>query len=123
METLTIEPTYRVILGDMKRFRIMLVGAGGTGSTLALFLAGLAFHAHQKGIQVEITLVDDDTIEAKNVGRQHFAASSALVGNVPKCVDLAARLNAAYGLGLSNMKRGWLVIGFIMDTMGMHRPT
>lgn len=101
MDTLTIEPTYRVVLGDVKRFRIMLVGVGGTGSTLALFLAGLAFHARQKGIQVEITLVDDDTIQAKNVGRQHFAASSALVGELPKCVDLAARLNAAYGLGLT----------------------
>ena len=101
MDTLTIEPTYRVVLGDVKRFRIMLVGVGGTGSTLALFLAGLAFHAQQKGIQVEITLVDNDIIEAQNVGRQHFAASSALIGNVPKCVDLAARLNAAYGLGLT----------------------
>jgi hypothetical protein len=77
------------------------VGVGGTGSTLALFLAGLAFHAQQKGIQVEITMVDDDIIEANNVGRQHFAASSALMGNVPKCVDLAARLNAAYCLGLT----------------------
>jgi tRNA A37 threonylcarbamoyladenosine dehydratase len=77
METLTIEPTYRVVLGDVKHFRIMLVDVGGTGSTLALFLAGLAFHAQQKGTQVEITLVDDDTIEAKNVGRQHFAASRA----------------------------------------------
>lgn len=84
MDTLTIEPTYRVALGDVKRFRIMLVGVGGTGSTLALFLAGLAFHAQQKGIQVEIMLVDDDTIEAQNVGRQHFAASSALMGNVPQ---------------------------------------
>lgn len=101
MGTLTIEPTYRVVLGDVKCFRIMLVGVGGTGSTLALFLAGLAFHAQQKGIQVEITLVDDDIIEAQNVGRQHFAASSALMGNVPKCVDLAARLNAAYGLGMT----------------------
>ena len=101
MDTLTIEPTYRVVLGDVKRFRIMVVGVGGTGSTLALFLAGLAFHAQQKGIQVEITLVDNDIIEAQNVGRQHFAASSALIGNVPKCVDLAARLNAAYGLGLT----------------------
>lgn len=102
MDTLTIEPTYRVVLGDVKRFRIMLVGVGGTGSTLALFLAELAFHAQQKkGIQIEITLVDNDIIEAQNVGRQHFAASSALMGNVPKCVDLAARLNAAYGLGLT----------------------
>lgn len=34
MDTLTMAPTYRVVLGDVKRFRIMIVGAGGTGSTL-----------------------------------------------------------------------------------------
>lgn len=41
MDGLHIEPTCRVLLGEANRFRIMLVGAGGTGSTLALFLAGL----------------------------------------------------------------------------------
>lgn len=70
MDTLTIESTYRAALGDINRFRIMIVGAGGTGSTLALFLAGLAFHARQKGIQVELTLVDHDVVEMKNCGRQ-----------------------------------------------------
>ena len=29
MNTLTLEPTYRVVLGDVTRFRIMVVGAGG----------------------------------------------------------------------------------------------
>ncbi len=28
METLNMEPTYRVVLGDVKRFRIMLVSFG-----------------------------------------------------------------------------------------------
>jgi tRNA A37 threonylcarbamoyladenosine dehydratase len=70
MDTLTIEPTYRVLLGDVSRFRIMLVGCGGTGSSLALALAGLAYHAGQKGIQVELTLVDHDVVELKNCGRQ-----------------------------------------------------
>ena len=31
MDTLNIEPTYQVVLGDVKHFRIMLIGAGGTG--------------------------------------------------------------------------------------------
>ena len=97
-ETLTIDPTYRVLLGDVNRFRVMLVGAGGTGSSLALALAGLMYHARQKGIQVELTLVDDDRIELKNVGRQQFGAASALAGDVHKVSDLALRLNAAYGL-------------------------
>ncbi len=77
MDTLTIEPTYRVVLGDINRFRIMVVGAGGTGSTLALFLAGLAYHARQKGIQVELTLVDHDVVELKNCGRQAVSLQAA----------------------------------------------
>lgn len=57
MQALNIEKTYRVLLGDVNRFRIMLVGCGGTGSSLALALAGLAYHARQKDIQIELTLV------------------------------------------------------------------
>jgi len=100
MQALNIEQTYRVLLGDVNRFRIMVVGCGGTGSSLALALAGLAYHARQKGIQVELTLVDDDVIEARNVGRQSFAAGGALAGGIPKATDLALRLNAAYGLAI-----------------------
>ncbi|MFQ5401714.1 MAG: ThiF family adenylyltransferase [Anaerolineae bacterium] len=115
MDTLTIEPTYRVVLGDVNRFRIMVVGAGGTGSTLALFLAGLAYHARQKGIQVELTLVDHDVVELKNCGRQAVSLQAALAGGVPKVADLALRLNAAYGLDIAawpqpyvmDMARGW----------------
>ena len=100
METLAIEPTYRVILGDRDHFRIMVVGAGGTGSTLALFLAGLAFHALQKGIQVDITLVDHDTVKMENCGRQAVSVQTAMIGGIPKVTDLALRLNAAYGLDI-----------------------
>ena len=115
MDTLTIEPTYRVVLGDVNCFRIMVVGAGGTGSTLVLFLAGLAYHARQKGIQVELTLVDHDVVDLKNCGRQAVSLQAALAGDVPKVADLALRLNAAYGLDIAawpqpyvmDMARGW----------------
>jgi len=101
MTALDIEPTYRVVLGETDVFRIMLVGVGGTGSTLALFLAGLAYHARQKGVQVELTLVDPDTIDAVNVGRQAFAPAEAVRGDLPKATSLALRLNAAYGLDIA----------------------
>lgn len=84
MDTLTLEPTYRVLLGDVSRFRIMIVGAGGTGSTLALFLAGLAFHARQKSIQVALTLVDHDLVELKNCGRLAVSLQAALAGACPR---------------------------------------
>jgi PRTRC genetic system ThiF family protein len=119
MNTLTIEPTYRVLLGDVTHFCIMIVGAGGTGSTLALHLASLAFHARQKGIQVDLTLVDHDLVEMKNCGRQALSVQAALAGNVPKVADLALRLNAAYGLDVdawpqkyeSSLARKWFQDG------------
>lgn len=101
METLTIEPTYRVPLGDVRRFRLLVVGAGGTGSSLALHLAALAYHARQQGIEVAITLVDHDLVEHKNCGRQALSVQAAQLGNVPKVADLALRLNAAYGLDMA----------------------
>jgi PRTRC genetic system ThiF family protein len=98
---LNIEPTYRVPLGEADVFRIMLVGVGGTGSTLALFLAGLAYHAREKGIRVELTLVDPDRIEQANVGRQAFAPAEALGGDFSKAASTALRLNCAYGLEIA----------------------
>lgn len=100
MPVLSIEPTYRVLLGDVNRFRIMLVGCGGTGSSLALALAGLAYHARQKGIEVELTLVDPDQVDDTNPGRQIFTPLEASAG-VSKCCSLATRLNLAYGLAIS----------------------
>jgi PRTRC genetic system ThiF family protein len=98
---LNIEQRYRVIFGDSNAFRILLVGVGGTGSALALALGGLMVHARQKGIHIDLTLVDDDRIEAKNIGRQAFAPASSAHGGVHKCADLALRLNAAYGLDIT----------------------
>lgn len=100
MQSLNMEITYRVLLGDVNSFRVMVVGVGGTGSTLALFLAGLAYHAQQKGIRVELTLVDHDVVEMKNCGRQAVSLQAAIVGSIPKVTDLALRLNAAYGLDI-----------------------
>lgn len=101
METLKLEPTYRVVLPAIEELRVLLVGAGGTGSTLALFLAGLAYHTRQKGIRVELTLVDPDVVEMKNCGRQAVSLQAAMAGGVHKVDDLSLRLNAAYGLDIA----------------------
>jgi len=102
---LNIEQRYRVIFGDSNCFRILLVGVGGTGSALALALGSLMVHARQNGIHIDLTLVDDDRIENKNIGRQAFASASTMhsgaYGGVHKCADLALRLNAAYGLDVT----------------------
>jgi PRTRC genetic system ThiF family protein len=97
-----MEPTYRAVLGEIDVFRILLVGVGGTGSTLALFLAGLMYHARQKGIQVELTLVDPDVVEMRNCGRQNFSpAEASSSGELQKAATLALRLNSAYGLAIA----------------------
>jgi PRTRC genetic system ThiF family protein len=100
MQALNIEQTYRVLLGEVNSFRIMLVGCGGTGSSLALALSGLAYHAQQKGIEMELTLVDHDHVDDTNPGRQVFTPLEASAG-VAKCCSLALRLNAAYGLSIT----------------------
>lgn len=113
---LNLEQRYKVVFGDSAPFRILLVGVGGTGSALALALGGLMVHARQKGIRIELTLVDDDRIEAKNIGRQAFAPASSTDGGAYKCADLALRLNAAYGLDIiawperyaAGMGTGWM---------------
>ncbi|MEW5985041.1 MAG: ThiF family adenylyltransferase [Chloroflexota bacterium] len=126
MQSLNIEPTYRVLLGDVSTFRILLVGAGGTGSALALALAGLAYHARQKGVQVDLTLIDHDTIQSRNVGRQQFGVASALAGDVYKVSDLALRLNAAYGLDVSawpeRYEAGLASMWFNHNTGGHSQP-
>jgi len=92
---LKINKQYRVLLGDDKRVQIMLVGVGGTGSALALSLGRLAYHARSKGMPIDLTFVDHDLVEAKNVGRQCFCPAE--VGyNKAEC--LALRLNLALGL-------------------------
>ena len=93
------------------------------------------FHARQKGIQVDLTLVDRDVVEMKNCGRQAVSVQAAQLGGVPKVTDLALRLNAAYGLGIeawpvpyeAGLARDWfhhghdrahLIIGCVDNHLG-----
>jgi PRTRC genetic system ThiF family protein len=75
--------------------RIVIVGAGGTGSYLAQGLAKLVAGYR---LQVEVTLVDPDHIEEKNCSRQNFHAYE--IGQ-PKAEALAFRLNQQYGLSFA----------------------
>jgi PRTRC genetic system ThiF family protein len=96
-ETIPVDftPTYRALLSDVEKMELYLVGAGGTGSALADSLARILYHARQKGKVVSLTIIDPDTVQEKNIGRQRFC--QAEVGYA-KAASLALRLNAAFGL-------------------------
>ena len=98
MQTLSMEPTYRVVLPAVEGLTVILVGVGGTGSALALSLGRLAYHLKTKGVRVQMLFVDHDTVEAKNIGRQLFSPSEI---GANKAEALAFRLNAAFGLDIS----------------------
>src|SRR6266704_2077659 len=80
-----------------KRVDVLLVGCGGTGSTIAtglvyLHQAMLAF-GHPKGLHV--TLVDGDRISPANCVRQPFSESEI---GLYKADVLASRINLFWGL-------------------------
>ena len=92
-----LESTYRVLLGEAKTLSVMLVGVGGTGSALALSLARIAYHLKQKDIQLQLTLVDPDIVQPRNIGRQMFAPAEC---GQYKAESIAMRLNIAFGLDI-----------------------
>ena len=77
---------------------IVVVGVGGTGGHLAPQLARIMWLERENGRDVQMTFVDPDLIEEKNIGRQNFCPAS--IGQ-NKALDLAMRFNAAYGLDIA----------------------
>ncbi|MAU00693.1 MAG: thiamine biosynthesis protein ThiF [Anaerolineaceae bacterium] len=96
-DTISVDftPTYRALLGDTEKMELYLVGAGGTGSALADSLARILYHARQKGKVVSLTIIDPDTVQEANIGRQRFC--QAEIGYA-KASSLTLRLNTAFGL-------------------------
>ena len=54
---------------NYKKYQLIIVGCGGTGSALLYFLSRFLFNLDK---DVLVTLVDGDTVEQKNVTRQSF---------------------------------------------------
>ena len=79
-------PTYR-------RVHMTLVGCGGTGSHIASGLISLSGSLVERGVDVDVQLIDPDRVEQRNVGRQLFGPAN--VGR-PKAEVLADRLNRAF---------------------------
>ncbi|MBZ0306314.1 MAG: ThiF family adenylyltransferase [Anaerolineae bacterium] len=102
--------------------RILIVGAGGTGSALARITARILWQRVQLGQTVPLLhLVDPDQVEEKNVGRQG-GFSPADVGGY-KAEILAKRYSLALGLPIlwsnepfdpqKHMQRGTILVGCV----------
>jgi PRTRC genetic system ThiF family protein len=109
-QLLSLEPRYRVILPEVATTTIIQVGVGGTGSWLAMSLARLVYHAGQAGQTVKLVLVDPDTVEERNVGRQGF--SPAEVGQ-NKAESMALRLSLALGIEVAAATAPFVAADFV----------
>ncbi len=93
---MNIEKTWRVLLPPAAHIEIILVGVGGTGSHLAPAIAGVMHHCRERqDDRITLTLIDHDSVEARNIGRQNFC--HAEIG-LNKAQSMAWRINAALGL-------------------------
>ncbi len=93
---LTAVPLKLVALGPRGTLRLYLIGCGGTGSWLAPHVVRLArFLREAHAMNVQVTLIDPDVVEPKNVYRQNFC--HAEIG-AHKAETLALRLGPAWGV-------------------------
>jgi len=86
-----------VLPKEYSKLRIVLVGAGGTGSFAALAIARLVFELHEQGRAVEFVIIDPDRIESGNIPRSNFCAAE--IGRF-KARTLAERITLAWGLDI-----------------------
>jgi PRTRC genetic system ThiF family protein len=96
----TIEKTYSFKLSEDAREaiqRIVIIGAGGNGSHVISDVARLVSTLDWE-IKPEIILVDGDTVEEKNLIRQHFSRQD--IGK-NKAEVLASRYGNAFNVSIS----------------------
>jgi PRTRC genetic system ThiF family protein len=89
----------KIMIPDQRhRLHLYLVGCGGTGSWLAPHLVRLArFLRETRSLNAQITFVDPDVVEMKNVFRQNFGEPE--VGG-HKAELLALRYSAPWGMAI-----------------------
>lgn len=83
---------------------VTVVGVGGTGAQVARIL-GRADHDMQRNRRhtSQIVLIDPDTVEEKNIGRQFFSPS---VMGIPKAEVVGRMLNLALRLDVRQIVAG-----------------
>lgn len=100
----TVDTSYlhaaTIVTREWTHAQIILVGCGGIGAYVAQHTGRLMRVIYESNRGVHLTLVDPDTVEEKNIGRQLFC--DAEVG-VPKAEALARRYGRAWGLNCSHV--------------------
>lgn len=89
---------------DYKAVEFWLVGAGGTGSFMAMNLARLAFELKILGKRVSIVIVDPDRVEEGNIPRSNFCFAEI---GANKAETLAHRIAKAWGIEVGFVKEGF----------------
>ncbi len=89
---------------DYKLVEFWLVGAGGTGSFMAMNLARLAFELKLSGKRTNITIVDPDRVEESNIPRSNFCFAEI---GANKAETLANRIAKAWGIEVGFVKEGF----------------
>jgi len=89
---------------DYREVQFWLVGAGGTGSFMAMNLARLAFELKFRNKQVGINIVDPDVVEESNIPRSNFCFAEI---GANKAKTLAHRISAAWGIEVGFVKEGF----------------
>ncbi|KAB8314266.1 ThiF family adenylyltransferase [Scytonema sp. PRP1] len=98
LELSTYQQALPVLPQRHTRINFILVGAGGTGGYLAEDLCRIILQLQQIGKEVNFTIIDGDTVEAKNITRQNY--QQAEVG-LFKAETLAIRCSAKYGVKIT----------------------
>ncbi|HLM59502.1 MAG TPA: ThiF family adenylyltransferase [Pyrinomonadaceae bacterium] len=89
---------------DYKTVEFWLIGAGGTGSFMAMNLARLAFELNLGGKSASIRIVDPDLVETGNIPRSNFCFAEI---GMNKAETLANRVSRAWGIEVGFVKEGF----------------
>ncbi|HEV8158019.1 MAG TPA: ThiF family adenylyltransferase [Pyrinomonadaceae bacterium] len=89
---------------DYQTVQFWLVGAGGTGSFMAMNLARLAFELKTLGKKANIVIVDPDRVEEGNIPRSNFCFAEI---GMNKAETLAGRVSRAWGIEVGFVKEGF----------------
>lgn len=89
---------------DYKTVEFWLIGAGGTGSFMAMNLARLAFELKTLSKQTKIVIVDPDNVEEGNIPRSNFCFAEI---GLNKAETVAERITRAWGIEVGFIKEGF----------------